>query len=201
MALHFLLHHTRDGYRAYWCRSLNEQTMCQINYEVYGNSSNKYFNHESSNFMLSGNRRRGRQKPKNKKKHSQDSRGCILRMLVAQREHHRQESVPKRCTREALSCESLVYYDKYVSILCSTNVNSLHVNARLKSWASSSKRHSRAQRAGKTRKYSLKTQNSANTRHRSMEMGSLLMINSLDLWSDLPHAANRRVNKLEYVRR
>ena len=113
-------------------------------------------------------------------------------MLVAQREHHRQESVPKRCTREALSCESLVYYDKYVSILCSTNVNSLHVNARLKSWASSSKRHSRAQRAGKTRKYSLKTQNSANTRHRSMEMGSLLMINSLDLWSDLPHAANRR---------
>ena len=42
--------------------------MCQINFEVYGNSSNKYFNHESSNFMLSGNRRRGRQKPKNKKK-------------------------------------------------------------------------------------------------------------------------------------
>ena len=64
-------------------------------------------------------------------------------------------------------------------------------HTRLKSWASS-KRHSRAQRARKTRKYSLKTQNSANTRHRSMEMGSLLMINSLDLWSDLPHAANRR---------
>ena len=33
-------------------------------------------------------------KNKNTKKHSQDSRGRILRMLVAQREHHRQESVP-----------------------------------------------------------------------------------------------------------
>ena len=56
----------------------------------------------------------GGKNQKNNKKHSQDSRGCILRMLVAQREHHRQESVPKRCTREALSCESLAYYDKYV---------------------------------------------------------------------------------------
>ena len=27
-------------------------------------------------------------------RHSQESRGCSLRMLVAQREHHRQESVP-----------------------------------------------------------------------------------------------------------
>ena len=33
--------------------------------------------------------------------------------------------------------------------------------------------------------------NSANTRHRSMEMGSLLIINSLDLWSDLPQAAKQ----------
>ena len=33
-------------------------------------------------------------KKKTQKKHSQDSRGRILRMLVAQREHHRQESVP-----------------------------------------------------------------------------------------------------------
>ena len=32
---------------------------------------------------------------------------------------------------------------------------------------------------------------SANTRHRSMEMGSLLIINSLDLWSDLPQAAKQ----------
>ena len=103
MALHFLLHHTRDGYRAYRCRSLNKQIMCQINFEVYGNSSNKYFNHESSNFMLSGNRRRGRQKPKKQKKHPQDSRGCILRMLVAQREHHRQESVPVRYIRMPMS--------------------------------------------------------------------------------------------------
>ena len=29
-------------------------------------------------------------------RHSQESRGCILRMLVSQREHHRQESVPTR---------------------------------------------------------------------------------------------------------
>ena len=70
MASHFLLHHKRDGYRAYRCRSLNKQIMCQINFEVYGNSSNKYFNHESSNFMLSGNRRRGRQKPKDKIKNT-----------------------------------------------------------------------------------------------------------------------------------
>ena len=111
MALHFLLHHTRDGYRAYRCRSLNKQIMCQINFEVYGNSSNKYFNHESSNFMLSGNRRRGRQKAKKKqqKKHSQDSRGCILRMLVAQREHHRQESVPTRHTLAPMSLTTWLY--------------------------------------------------------------------------------------------
>ena len=37
------------------------------------------------------------------KKHSQDSHGCILRMLVAQREHHRQESVPTWYTRTPMS--------------------------------------------------------------------------------------------------
>ena len=40
--------------------------MCQITFDVYGCSSNKYLNHESSNFMHSGNRRRGLQKNKNK---------------------------------------------------------------------------------------------------------------------------------------
>ena len=110
--------HTRCAYR---CRSLNKQIMCQINFEVYGNSSNKYFNHESSNFMLSGNRRRGRQKAKKKqqKKHSQDSRGCILRMLVAQREHHRQESVPVRYIRMPMSLRLgfLTSYDMLTNVM------------------------------------------------------------------------------------
>ena len=50
--------------------------------------------HESSNLTHSGTDGEGSKKNKNTKKHSQDSRGRILRMLVAQREHHRQESVP-----------------------------------------------------------------------------------------------------------
>ena len=109
MAKHFLLHHKCDDYRACGCRSLNEQIMCQITFEVHGCSSNRYLNHESSNFMHSGNRRRGWQKPKIKdEKHSQDSRGCILRMLVAQREHHRQESV--LVERTMVGCISYIFY-------------------------------------------------------------------------------------------
>ena len=52
------------------------------------------------------------------KKHSQDSRGCILRMLVAQREHHRQESVPVRYIRMPMSLRLgfLTSYDMLTNV-------------------------------------------------------------------------------------
>ena len=60
----------------------------------------------------------GGKNQKQNKKHSQDSRGCILRMLVAQREHHRQESVPVRYIRMPMSLRLgfLTSYDMLTNV-------------------------------------------------------------------------------------
>ena len=124
MALHFPLYRGCDLSSHWWCRSLNKRSTCQLLLRYMGTVQTSMvtisnLKHESSNLTHSGTDGEGsKKKTKTQKKHSQDSRGCILRMLVAQREHHRQESVPVRYIRMPMSLRLgfLTSYDMLTSV-------------------------------------------------------------------------------------
>ena len=123
MALHFPLYRGCDLSSHWWCRSLNKRITCQLLLGYMGTVQTSMvtisnLKHESSNLTHSGTDGEGSKKSKTQKKHSQDSRGRILRMLVAQREHHRQESVPVRYIRMPMSLRLgfLTSYDMLTNV-------------------------------------------------------------------------------------